>query len=118
MQYAYILMSVKEILPGRYEHTYEWKGDRKWPVILGNGMIQKIGELPWKLRKVEDDICRGSIYVRNEPGLYTYWWLRIHLLNFLRSIQCRLIYTLMVWGLAWVDGGEIPSWRCVGRKRK
>jgi len=42
------------------------------------------------------------------------WNSILRLWNFLKQ---RIIFTFVVWGIGWVDSGQIIDWYCLGQKR-
>lgn len=135
---AQIICHRAELLPGRFAYSYEWGGPRSWPVeidypslreMLGREEVPKdqvwpdeiSGVLPWKLRLVGEHVnfaYNSAIYVRADSGSWLFWKAEEVARRCQRWLMFRLIFTLMVWGLAYVEPGEITSWQCIGRKRK
>lgn len=120
---ANIAVHRKEIAWGRYENTYEWVGNRRWPVRIDRSFLDSKDELPWKLKCLSENdymYCGSSLFVRTDVS---FWWIRTVGAWLKRSFDWfnhRLIMTAMVWGLVLVPMGEIPTWKGAieGRRRK
>jgi hypothetical protein len=75
---------------------------------------ERLSCFPWPLRKVDDDNWAGfyAIYVRTDVGRFN--WLYYAALARARRIWrwlfARLVWTLVVWGLAYVERGTFPTW--------
>ena len=102
--------------------TYEWQGDRRWPVWVSDIVLEttRFEDLPWPLKKIERDPSRRAwLCVRTDVGPlpYLYHRLRAAIRDAISPVYYRLILTAHVWGLAYVPQWEAPSWRHLGRKR-
>lgn len=129
---AEIIVHERELLPGRMSRTYEWRGLSSWPVLIhgntlsrlmeqpfkGNGYPEIVDCFPWKLRLIDEAAyhLNGAYYVRTDSGMWAYLWMMVRANRMIQTLKQRIILTLMVWGLAYVEPGELISWRCVGRK--
>lgn len=84
--------------------------------------MNRIEQLPWKLRRLPildwyDNF--NPVFVRSDGWLLPLALLndfRIRLLKLRTWFVVRLIMTAMVWGLAYIPSGDIPSWRHIGKR--
>lgn len=97
-------------------YTYEWDGPENEPVKLNHVSQRQLHDLPWKLEKIKDDIFYG-IYVRNDTA---FPWYALHRLKQAwRStewLKVRIIATLVIWGVGYIESGQIIDWRCLKQK--
>ncbi len=134
--YADLICHRREILPGRYETSYTWDGDPNGTIELDRFMLERCGAwtngakgFPERLnffgiplRLVKHSLYTGNgIYARVDTTAHGLNWLylrgRAAVHPFFARLKSRLIYTAMVWGLAWVEPHAIPSWHDIGKKR-
>ena len=114
-----------EVAPGRYLNGFKWEGDERGSVrvrprdlkTLMNieaGEWMTCGEL--RLRRVAADEYEGTATYVREDGFWrsALVWNRLRFLG--EQFKHRFIYTLMVWGLAYVDFGDVPDWKHIGRR--
>lgn len=111
------------VLPGRSEetYTYEWQGPRHLPALVAvPGCGNTLADMPWPMRRLGPASAICDYAVRTDYGLWTI--LPYHLLKWQGKriaslLKTRVIYTLMVWGLAHVPNSAIAQWKHVGKKR-
>jgi hypothetical protein len=122
MKLAYIKVHYHTLSPKGHYNTYEWEGEKNWPVyisgVIGEDLIQ---DLPWKLIKVsseDDPQCCGGYYVRGDCILSRLYALTKKLEMIFKPIWGRIILTADVWGLARVPPGEVPSLKHFGFKSR
>lgn len=121
---------------GAYVYAdYEWTGSRHGAAWVDMPTLQRLTQrkiqaevdlparlmcFPWPLRLVNqeiDFIRNAARYVREDSPWWWLWPLRFRLAQRWRWLNVRLIYTAVVWGLAHVPEGSVPSWRHLGIKR-
>ena len=120
-----VTLHCHELLPGRVEttRTYEWVGPKTSPVrfdLCREELAAALGDLPWPTRAIEVDGFGLSALVVRTDG----WMKALYPLHFARHkarragrwLLVRLVYTAMVWGLAYVAPGETAGWRSFGKK--
>lgn len=119
MEYATIEISQHVIEPtGQRYRTYKWIGEKYLPVRI-DWSFWNFGEIPFKLKKIDEDYLLGiSTYIREDAYLPFGWAFeaKIKLRNIWLWFYYRFIATLNVWGLAKTPHGCIPSWHDIGRK--
>ena len=119
---AMIEITRHELPLGRHYLTYKWIGKPWQPVWITELFVdQQLSDFPWKLIEVDRDYSkRAGLYVRADGfWVVTRWMtsLKIGIQKLLGLTYYRLIITAMVWALAYVPQGDIPSWRHLGKKR-
>jgi len=120
---ADILVKEHRLPWGRRTFTFEWVGPATGVVEMDWDAWERFykGKLPWPLRVVAEDLLAAKVYVARVDEPYHLSWAyhatRAWLQRTLGLLWARCILTLMVWGLAWVPEGEIPSRKHIGRKR-
>jgi hypothetical protein len=128
---SYITAHVQPSRPrgARPEWRFEWHGDSPYVTIPDQILRLAVAEprggilagLPWRLRIVGEQeffMGPGLICVRDEP-LWLLHAFRWHAARWLRMVGYRLLWTLILWGLApQPEMGGLPSWRDVFRGRR
>ena len=104
--------------------SFFWEGSQKAPVKIkwGDREIIEHPNFPFKLIKIDNDPLNGyDTYARTDTTLnlkiiqFLEWrWLQ-HCKAF-NYFQMQIIMTLHIWGAAYVETAEEPSWACVGKK--
>ena len=135
MDQAEIIFRDIEILPGRGTIQAEWKGNPRGQVRISIPLLRRLIRIPieseadlperlsifpWPLRLVSREIdlpWNAAYYVRDDQGVWLYWAVRSRVCKVWWWFKPRLIYTAVVWGLAYVPAGEAPSWKHLGRRR-
>ncbi|OGH07449.1 MAG: hypothetical protein A2W22_03205 [Candidatus Levybacteria bacterium RBG_16_35_11] len=116
--YADIVITRYKLPLDRHYCTYKWEGKITYPVILDPRWTE-IDKLPFPLKCIEENYSHKNVYIRKDAG-FGLWWRWVTLKYWLKQkinpIYYRLMITAMVWGLAYVDQGAIPSWRDLGKK--
>lgn len=120
---AEIVATRHDLILGRCYFTYEWCGPSTATAWLPDKFkdIFQDHSMPWPLMKVERSMSRRAWRVARRdtwlgiPALA--WWLRYQVWRVVDDVYYRAIMTLMLWGLAWVEPWEEPSWRNIGRRR-
>jgi hypothetical protein len=112
---------------GDFIHSFEWKRSPHAPLkvsyLLGKTLLQD-PDIPFKLKLIDEDFPKNQVtLVRTDVPInfkviqfLEYRWVK-HCKAF-NYFEARIIMTLHVWGLAYVDSYEKPSWGCVGKSRK
>ena len=133
---AYLQFERRTLPGGHVETSVLWVGKKSLPVSVSEIFLWEwgyrvgpafpsrivIGAIP--LRKIHTDpdyefMRNACLYMREDQGM----WKRLRYGMIARGIflrrllSARLVYTLMVWNLACIPHGEIPSWKHVGKKR-
>jgi hypothetical protein len=111
---------------GDFINSFEWKGSAHAPLrvsyLLGE-IILEDPDFPFKLKLInKDPFTKQLTFVRTDVPInfkaiqfLEYLWLK-HCRAF-NYFQARIIMTLHVLGLAYVEPYKTPSWGCVGKKR-
>jgi hypothetical protein len=122
MEYARIEANYHGVLRGRGYYTYDWVGPKTAPALIASWLDSAWFELlPWPVREIEcDTLIPSKCVVRTDvggglPALWMEWRIKTHRLRVM--LKARVIITLMVWGLAWVDEAVEPRWSDIGKKR-
>lgn len=98
---------------------YEWVGPVHGIARVGPEYLPFI---PWPYEVLSQEHLGWSTYICRTD--YPFPWplacnrLAAEADRFARQwqwFQSRLIYTAMVWGLAYVEPGSIPNWGCIGK---
>jgi hypothetical protein len=117
-KYAEILVHQHTIEPtGAQYRTYEWIGRKYWPIFIGDDVRNR---LPWSFLEIEKSLDgRVTLCVRKDALLPIGWLIiaKVNTVNVLQWVYYRIIATLMIWGLAYIPNGTIPSWRHIGKKK-
>lgn len=129
-EFASIEVTTRLLPFNRRFTTYRWIGPASAPVRINRYMVdpdcrtidEAAQRLPWRLRKLPNghDFLRDAAdFVRVDGGLWvpallTEW--RHRLRDRWDWLTARMVLTLMVWGLAWVDEGTQPRWADVKRR--
>ena len=117
--YADILVHQHIIEPTNSVYrTYEWQGENHWPVFVSDNIRN---ELPWSFIDVERNLASSASLCIRKDALLPFGYaviVKIKFVDVLRFIYYRTIATLMVWELAYIPSGCIPSWRHIGKKPK
>ena len=112
---ANLLKERKEIWPGRYIETYKWEGNVNDTVFLDDYI--DINSLPFPLKKVDFSYSTGlCVYIRTDTKFWRITELKILISKFVTKLNSRLIATAVIWGLAKVNPGEIPSWKSLFKR--
>jgi hypothetical protein len=118
--YSRIISHYHELPFGRHYITHEWEGKPNQPAFISYFSWTEIKDYPWPLTKIGDRPEEGgALYARKDGWLWanSYWMRgRLWIRKRLELVYYRLIMTAMVWGLAYVDPGSIPSWRDIGKR--
>jgi len=114
MEYAEITyrQDYVELLPGRRVYqtvAVDWVGPKTLPVRLVHDHDYI---LPWPLQEVGfDEMSCATLYIRTDvgrPWLTLFYKTKFYIASL--RIRERFILTLMIWGMAKVESGKIPTW--------
>ena len=99
--------------------AYEWIGPLNAPISLHPNEVLV---LPWKLIKLREQwpLSLEDLYVREDASwgrLYTQlenrWMIHCRAFN---RFEARIILTLSIWGIGYVDPREFPTWKCLTKR--
>lgn len=103
----------------------EWVGDPGAPLVIDSWSAKNLlPRMPYQFEKIDHDVLyRTETYIRLDAGMwYAYHRFVRDWNNFvlfpLQWVAFRLILTLQVWGLAYIHPCEMPSWDCIGRRKR
>ena len=109
-----------------YVPRYEWHGPDHLPIKLSPSDVSKFNIPLTMVRTTNPDPCGFytiAVYIQRKEGLWRIysWFIKrwlIHTDVFNRLVSMRVIMTLHIWGIGYVNPGEIPHWGCVSRNSK
>jgi hypothetical protein len=124
-KYSNIIVNrIPSPLHGKDILSFDWEGSPKDPtkVKWHDQDLLDHPNFPFKLRLIRYDVLSGTkTYIRTDVSvnIKTIQFLENRWLQHCKAFnyfQAQIIMTLHIWGLAYVDCYEIPSWACVGKK--
>ena len=129
MEFAQLLVKTE---PNPFTHrpdvvSVEWVGHHS--LILQVNRSLKIDDeilrlLPFELEECEgeyDPLCPFRYYIRKDR----HYWLAYHrfmgdwarVLSAWQWVKSRIIMTLIVWGIGWIEQYQMVDWYCLGQKK-
>ena len=130
MEFAQLLVKTEQN-PFTYRYdvaSVEWVGHHSLMLEVNKEIDAEVLKfLPFELEECQspyNDLFpfpQFRYYIRKDR----HYWLAYHrfmsdwaqVLRAWQWIKCRIIMTLVVWGIGWVEYGQMVDWYCLGQKK-